>query len=101
MDHMSHIGPTSPIGLIRTTAIEVNSAAEALIPLGAKGRLSAYVELTKPRITFLIVLTSAAGFCLGSRGGVNLFLVSHPLVGTGLFSSCIRTLNQFIVTVLV
>ena len=96
MDHMSHIGPISPIGLIKTTAIEVNSPTEALMPLGAKARLSAYVELTKPRITFLIVLTSAAGFCLGSRGAVNYLLFANAMISIGLLSSGIATLNQFI-----
>ena len=93
---MSHIGPISPIGLIKTSAIEVNSPAEALMPLGAKARLSAYVELTKPRITFLIVLTSAAGFCLGSRGAVNYLLFANAMISIGLLSSGIATLNQFI-----
>ena len=93
---MSHMGPISPIGLIKSTAIEVNSPAEALMPLSAKARLSAYVELTKPRITFLIVLTSAAGFCLGSRGPVNYVLFAHAMIGIGLLSSGIATLNQFI-----
>src|SRR5438105_11853766 len=94
MDHMSHIGPISPISL--NTAVEVNSSAEALLPLGVKARLSAYVELTKPRITFLIVLTSAAGFCLGSRGAVNYLLFANAMISIGLLSSGIATLNQFI-----
>src|SRR5437870_9415075 len=86
----------SPIGRMKTAAIEVNSSAEALMALGAKARLSAYVELTKPRITFLIVLTSAAGFALGSRGAVNYLLLAHALIGIALLSSGIGTLNQFI-----
>ena len=90
------MSPISPIGLTKTTAIEVNSPTDALMPLGAKARLSAYIELTKPRITFLIVLTSAAGFCLGSRGAVNFVLFAHAMIGIGLLSSGIATLNQFI-----
>src|SRR5438132_1994457 len=93
MDHMSHIGPISPISL--NTAVEVNSSAEALLPLGVKARLSAYLELTKPRITFLIALTSAAGFCLGSRGAVNYVQFVHAIIGIALLSSGIATLNQF------
>src|SRR5256714_1983374 len=81
---------------MKTTAIEVNSPAEELMPLGAKARLSVYVELTKPRITFLIVLTSAAGFCLGSRGAVNYLLFANAMISIGLLSSGIATLNQFI-----
>ena len=57
---------------MKTVAIELhpNAVAEAGAPPRAKARVAAYIELTKPRITFLIVLTSAAGFCLGSRGAV-------------------------------
>src|SRR5438552_5023984 len=86
----------SPVGLMKTAAIEFNSASGALLPLGVKARLSAYVELTKPRITFLIMLTSAAGFCLGSRGAVDYVLFAHAMIGIGLLSSGIATLNQFI-----
>ena len=82
---------------MKTAAIELhpNAAAEALAPTGAKARAAAYIELTKPRITFLIVLTSAAGFCLGSRGAVNYLTFAHAMIGIGLLSSGIATLNQF------
>ena len=64
--------------------------------LTVRERLAAYAELTKPRITFLIVLTAAAGFCLGSPGGVDYFALLSSLVGIGLLSSGIATLNQYI-----
>jgi protoheme IX farnesyltransferase len=83
---------------MKTAALELNSpnAADAVAPLRAKARVSAYLELTKPRITFLIMLTSAAGFALGSREPVNYVLLAHALIGIGLLSSGIATLNQFI-----
>jgi protoheme IX farnesyltransferase len=71
---------------------EVPVAAE---PLALKGRLSAFVELTKPRITFLIVLTSAAGFCLGSKGSFDYLALFNSLFGIALLSSGIATLNQY------
>jgi protoheme IX farnesyltransferase len=64
--------------------------------LTLRERLAAYAELTKPRITFLIVLTAAAGFCLASRGGVDYLALLSSLVGIGLLSSGIATLNQYI-----
>ncbi|HSE30755.1 MAG TPA: heme o synthase [Pyrinomonadaceae bacterium] len=64
--------------------------------LSLRERIAAYVELTKPRITFLIVLTSAAGFALASRGAVNYLAMASALVGIGLLSSGIATLNQYI-----
>jgi len=82
---------------MKTVAIDLHSsaAAEAVVPLSAKARSAAYIELTKPRITFLIVLTSAAGFCLGSRGAVNYLTFTHAMIGISLLSSGIATLNQF------
>ncbi|MBA3765760.1 MAG: protoheme IX farnesyltransferase [Acidobacteria bacterium] len=62
---------------------------------GVRERLSAYLELTKPRITFLIVLTSAAGFCLGAVGSINYLLLTHAMIGIALLSSGIATLNQY------
>lgn len=82
---------------MKTAAIELHpdGTTDVIAPLGAKARVAAYVELTKPRITFLIVLTAAAGFCLGSRGAVNYVLFAHAMVGIALLSSGIATLNQF------
>src|SRR5882762_6848531 len=82
---------------MKTAAISIHSstAAEAVAPATVKARAAAYLELTKPRITFLIALTSAAGFCLGSRGAVDYVRFAHAMVGIALLSSGIATLNQF------
>jgi protoheme IX farnesyltransferase len=64
-------------------------------PLALREKLAAFVELTKPRITFLIVLTSAAGFCLGSKSQVDYFALTNAMLGIALLSSGIATLNQF------
>src|SRR6266550_6790549 len=83
---------------MKIAAIELhpNAAAQAIAPPSAKVRAAAYLELTKPRITFLIVLTSAAGFCLGSRGALNYLTFSNAMIGIALLSSGIATLNQYI-----
>src|SRR5918996_2242699 len=79
-------------------AIDLRSPAVAVIErprLSFRERVSAYVELTKPRIAFLIVLTSAAGFALGSPGPVDYVALLSALFGIGLLSSGIATLNQY------
>ncbi len=77
-------------------AIELNSAGVVqLVRISARERLAAYVELTKPRITFLIVLTSAAGFALGSPGRVDYAALGRAMLGIALLSSGIATLNQY------
>lgn len=63
--------------------------------LSLRDRISAFYELTKPRITLLIVLTSAAGFGLASRGSVDYLALLSALFGIGLLSSGIATLNQY------
>src|SRR5450432_1587706 len=76
-------------------AIDLNSSPAAEVErLSARERIAAYLELTKPRITFLIVLTSAAGFCLASHGVDYLALLS-AMTGIALLSSGIATLNQY------
>jgi protoheme IX farnesyltransferase len=79
-------------------AIELDAAPAPepqIVQLSLRERALAYLELTKPRITFLIVLTSAAGFCLGARAPFDYLSLAHALVGIALLSSGIATLNQF------
>lgn len=64
------------------------------LTLGEKA--AAYLELTKPRITLMVVLTALAGFCLASRGGINFLQFLHTAIGLTLLSSGISTLNQFL-----
>ncbi|HKG98731.1 MAG TPA: hypothetical protein VKA97_13000, partial [Pyrinomonadaceae bacterium] len=53
-------------------AIDLGSSAVPVVErLTFRERLAAYAELTKPRITFLIVLSSAAGFAMASPGAVD------------------------------
>ena len=78
--------------------IDLHSAAVANLErsrLSTRERVSAYLELTKPRITLLIVLTSAAGFGLASRGNLNYAALTSALFGIALLSSGIATLNQY------
>ncbi|MEP6718322.1 MAG: heme o synthase [bacterium] len=75
--------------------IELNGGVAQLERLSARERLAAYVELTKPRITFLIVLTAAAGFALASTGRVDYPAMLTAMVGIALLSSGIATLNQY------
>jgi len=81
---------------MKELALEINTDVPVAAPsLGVREKFAAFVELTKPRITFLIVLTSAAGFCLGSKGVVDYLALAHALCGIALLSSGIAAVNQF------
>jgi protoheme IX farnesyltransferase len=60
------------------------------------GKMASYLDLTKPRITMLVVATAAAGFCLGSSSGVDYIRLLNASLGIALLSSGIATLNQYI-----
>lgn len=75
--------------------IELNGRVAQLERLSARERVAAYIELTKPRITFLIVLTAAAGFALASTARVDYPAMLTAMVGIALLSSGIATLNQY------
>ena len=55
---------------------------------------SDYVQLTKPRITFLVVITTLIGFLMALRGHADLFLLFNTLVGTGLVAAGASALNM-------
>ena len=57
-------------------------------------KLAAYLELTKPRIAFMLVLTSAAGFYLGSSANFNFVIFINAMIGITLLAFGVATLNQ-------
>jgi len=56
----------------------------------------AYVVLTKPDVTFLVVITTVAGFYLGSSGPMDWVRLLHTLGGTLLVAGGTAALNQYI-----
>lgn len=64
--------------------------------IGAREKLAAFYELTKPRIAFMLVLTAAAGFYIGSDAGFNWMLFANTIIGITLLAFGVATLNQVI-----
>jgi heme o synthase len=64
--------------------------------LSAFERPWAYVALTKPDVTFLVAMTTVAGFYLGSRGPLDWPLMLHTLGGTLLVAAGTAALNQYV-----
>ena len=56
----------------------------------------AYVVLTKPDVTFLVVITTVAGFYLGSHGAPDWIRLLHTLCGTMLVAGGTAALNQYV-----
>jgi protoheme IX farnesyltransferase len=56
-----------------------------------------YIELTKPRITWLILMSTGVGYFFGldRNAAINWALLIHTIVGTGLIASGTAALNQW------
>jgi protoheme IX farnesyltransferase len=54
-----------------------------------------YIELTKPRITWLILMSTAVGYFFGHHGAWNIWAILHTIVGTALIASGTAALNQW------
>jgi protoheme IX farnesyltransferase len=55
-----------------------------------------YVELTKPRVVTIILVTTLVGFYLGSSSTPDWWLLAATLLGTGLSAGGTLALNQYI-----
>src|SRR5947199_4188999 len=69
---------------------------DSLITQTLKSKLQDYYTLTKPEVNLLILMTTSAGYYLGSRGVFDTRKLISTLVGTLLVASGTATLNQFI-----
>ena len=67
---------------------------KAIVTAARATTFSDYVELTKPRITMLVVLTTLIGSCLASIGGIDYLLLFHTLLGTAMIAAGASCLNM-------
>ena len=54
-----------------------------------------YLELTKPRITWLILMSTAIGYFFGHSGRWQFWTILHTIIGTALIASGTAALNQW------
>jgi protoheme IX farnesyltransferase len=65
------------------------------LPVPAISRLWLYVELTKPDVTFLVVVSTFAGFYLASPAGFGLWRMVAAVAGTTLVAAGTAALNHY------
>ena len=59
-------------------------------------RANAYVALTKPDVSFLVLITTAAGYYMGVRGPISWLHMSHVIFGTLLIAGGTAALNHYV-----
>jgi protoheme IX farnesyltransferase len=62
----------------------------------SRGSAADFVELVKPRITLMVMLTALVGFVMGSRGPVDFARLAAAIAGTGLVAAGASTLNMLL-----
>ncbi len=78
---------------VATTVPAATSTVSARLQGGTIGD---FLAMAKPEITFLVVLSSVAGFALGSQGGLDTFVLAMTLLGVTLTSAGACTLNHYL-----
>ena len=59
-------------------------------------RAGAYLALTKPDVSLLVLMTTAAGYYMGARGPVDWLRLAHTVLGTMLIAAGTAALNHYI-----
>ncbi len=54
-----------------------------------------YIALTKPRVTWLILMSTGVGYFFGAVSGWRFLTLLHTIIGTGLIASGTAALNQW------
>ena len=82
------------------TIIEVPDApfvqAAPITARAVPSRWVDYYELTKPRMNFLVVITTMVGFYMAAQAGIDWLLLLHTLLGTALTAAGASVLNQYV-----
>src|SRR5579864_3763325 len=66
-----------------------------VIPVAVPSRAMSYVVLTKPDVSFLVVLTTLAGYVLGAVGPLDWLRMAQTVMGTTLVAAGTSALNHY------
>ena len=59
-------------------------------------RPALFLALTKPDVSFLVVMTTASGYALGTQGPLDWLRMAHTVFGTTLIAAGTSALNHYI-----
>ena len=74
-------------------ANQVDEPARSTLALS---RAADFIAFVKPRLVLMILITTAAGFYIGSQQAVNWLRCLHTLIGAGLTAAGVLGLNQYL-----
>jgi protoheme IX farnesyltransferase len=77
-------------------AADITTLSPREIAPAAPSRLVDFYELTKPRMNFLVVITTMVGFYMASPGSIDWLRLLHTILGTVMCAASSAVLNQLI-----
>lgn len=86
---------------MRSTSADLANQVDAPKPpparsIHARSRTADFIALVKPRLVLMILITTAAGFYIGSQQPINWLRCLHTLIGAGLTAAGVLGLNQYL-----
>ncbi len=72
------------------------TAAVAPHSFSLKGVLTSYAQMAKIRLSAMVVLTTAVGFIMASKFGIDWTKLLYTVIGTSLAACCANVFNQII-----
>lgn len=79
---------------LATTSSNTIDAHRLAVAPRRRSRVNVYMDLTKARLSALVLLTTAVGFVLAMPVGVNWMMLIVTMIGTGLAACSAAALNQ-------
>jgi protoheme IX farnesyltransferase len=81
---------------MKEASVEILSVPAPGVAAAEKSWAAVFADLTKARLTTLVLLTTAVGFYVGWRGPMNFTLMLHTLTATALVAAGAAALNQLL-----
>jgi len=72
-----------------------DSVRATTVAASEASRPALYLALTKPDVSFLVVMTTVAGYALGSHGPLDWLRMAHTVFGTTLIAAGTSALNHY------
>src|SRR5579863_753433 len=72
------------------------STQSARTAVAEASRPALYMALTKPDVSFLVVMTTVAGYSLGTVGPLDWLRMAHTVFGTTLVAAGTSALNHYV-----
>src|SRR5205807_1787711 len=99
----AHCAGVLPAGAVQkgscrdsVTAGDYRMSTAHATELTFSARANGYVSLTKPDVSFLVLMTTAAGYYMGARGPIAWLHMIHAVFGTMLIAAGTAALNHYI-----